>query len=1106
MKRVLLIVLWLKFLLVTYNYAQIPGFKFKPLPSHNKLSNHSVTCMAQDSMGFIWIGTADGLNRYNGYEFDIYRNRVNNPVGLTSNEISQVFVDSNNRVWVITQFGISYFNSSKDIFVPVVSNEEMRGINNLFITAIGQDKKGSIIVTAGNSIFYLNEKKWNFELLAQSDDGLITNFVFGPENDFWLGHDNGKISHYLSNGKKNPDFAGSALCKILEMKTGEVTGLVINENYLWVGYHGFGVVKYNFDTKEIKEYLDGSYERFVVSLYPDNEKCIWITDYTGIKKYNKANDDFYRFYHNVTEANSIRPNVEGVFLDKQGNYYFYYKGEGIFVSYANRGFRQFDTSSQYYWHVLSANIMAISEDKRGNLWMGGFNGGIDVFDWISGKIIRYPNNENDKARLGIGTIFKIYCSNDGLMWVGSHIGGLRSFDRNSGKLNIYQHIPGNNESLRGNDVRSFCEDANGNFWVGVHGMGISYFDVKKGSFKHFTHEKNKLSSDWVESVLLDSNGQLWVGTTNGLNILPPGDSIFQNFLPEGNNPGAIQGNRILCIYESKNNDIWVGTNDGLYVANNNGGFTRCSIKASSEYICSIEEDHHGKIWFSTIAGLFRLNPKNFDLIHYSENDGLQGNGFNPRASFNNGKTELFFAGTKGVNLFNPDDLLFNKTHPKIVFSRFLLFNKAVEKYGAGEILENHMIDTENITLKYNQNVFTIGFTALNLTNPERNEYAYIMDGFDKEWNYVGNKREATYTNLDPGIYNFRVKAANIDGVWSNDPIELKIRVLPPWYRTNLFYILLIVTIIIIPYAFFRLRTENLRRQKKKLMQKVTEKTRILRKNNDTLKQRTIELNRINLILEERKKFIEKQSNELELQAVNLEQRNNELRKLNNTKNRLFSIIAHDLRAPFNTILGFSNLLVETEDYDNIELVASHARYIHDASLQVFNLLENLFYWARSQTNEIHCKLVASDLDQIVNENLSLIKESLIKKGQTINLANYANYKVFIDIDMMRTVIRNLLINAIKFTPNGGSISVFSERVGKMVKLSVTDTGIGIGKEEIELLTIQGEQKTSKGTNGERGSGLGLILCNEFVLRNKGRLVIESEVGKGSTFSILIPSG
>lgn len=1083
--------------------AQVKEFNFKKLPNMKELSSHSVSCMAQDSTGFIWVGTADGLNRYNGYEVKVYVSNGKSSIGLTSNEISSVFVDSKNRIWVGTQQGLSVYDPDNDRFIPISSAVDSGGLRDLYITSINEDLLGRVIVAAGNNLYFFDEKLQKFRLLLESPVGPINTFAIDSKNGIWYGLDDGSLKYFLEDGLllKNP------VADNLQKGDGSpITGLVIRNNHLWISYRGKGVIQYHPETKESKYYLQDGYERYVFFVYLDRLNRLWVCDYTGLKLLDERNDSFYGYYHNPAELNSIRPNIEGIFLDRQGNYYFYYRGEGVYVSYTDRGFKQFDTSALWYWHVKSPNIMAIGEEANGNLWLGGYNGGVDVFDWINGRMVRFNNGENDPIRLGIGSLFVIYCDSEGLMWFGSHSGGLRSYNTETGQLKIYQHSVDDPESIIGNDVRSISEDLDGNIWVGVHGKGVSCLNRHTEKFKNYNYEKNGLAVDWVESVLCDSRGYLWVGTTNGLSMLSPGDSLFKNFMARPDHSAYLQGSRVICLHQSKNENILVGTNDGLYEINhNNYEFKRLGINARNQYICSIEEDHNGVIWFSTLGGLYRLNSLTGEMFHYSENDGLQADGFNIRASFYNGKTELFFAGTKGVNLFNPDELHFNNVPPKIVLSKFILFNKEINDYKPGNILEKHISATNEIVLDYHSNVFTIEFTALNMINPELNVYAYMMEGFDTDWNYVGTKREATYTNLNPGKYTFRVKAANNDGVWNEEGIALQIRVLPPWYRTILFYIIVILVVISMPVVYYRLRTVVLRRQKKRLTHLVAENTRKLRKNNEALKQRTVELNRINYLLEERQQIIEQQSEELEKQAQNLQLRNEELHKLNQTKDRLFSIIAHDLRAPFNTILGFSSLLIESKEHVDKEQVTQHARYIHDASLQVYNLLENLLYWARSQTNEINYVPANSDLNQIVIENIDLIRESVIKKNININTENYINIPVYMDVDMMKTVVRNLIINAVKFTAQGGTVSISSEKNGNKVKLSIADTGVGINNEDLQLLTKPGHQKTTKGTDGERGSGLGLVLCNEFVTRNKGRLIIESKPGEGSVFSILLPS-
>lgn len=1105
MRRFFLILLVLKLVCFSDSAAQIPEFKFRQLPNLEKLSSRSVTCMAQDSTGFIWIGTDDGLNRFNGYEFEVYRSQGQTPTGLTSNEISSIFVDSKNRIWVGTQFGISVFNAAKNNFIPIASPEDPGGLTEIYITGITEDRTGKIIVSAGNSIYFLDEELLKFKLKIESTEGLITSLFIDQSNAIWVGHENGHILYFTDNKFLSVTNFDADINTEIGPDAAPVTGLIVIKNFLWIGYRGGGIVKYDLNTKTKKHYLTGSAERFVMLLYKDQRQRLWSCDYTGLKLYNELDDHFFGYYHNAAELNSIRPNLTGIFLDKQGNYFFFYRGEGVYVSYVDRGFKQFDTSPLWYWYVQSANIMAVSEEANGNLWLGGYNGGIDVFDWINGRMIRFNTYQQASIRLGMGTIFAIYRDSDDLMWIGSHSGGLRSYNTETGELRIYQHVVDDPESIIGNDVRSISEDKFGNIWVGVHGKGVSKFNKAVKNFKHYTVENNGLPSIWVEPVLADSRGNTWVGSTGGLSLLKNGEDVFKNFYATPEQNDGLQGNRVICIHESRKGMIWVGTNEGLYMITPDSlKITRFAESAYNQYITGIEEDHNGKIWFSTLAGLYRLDTETGTFFQFNENDGLQGSGFNHRASFYNGKTELFFGGTKGVNLFNPDNLHFNTTKPTIVFSRFLLFNKEIVDYRPGGILEKHISKLDEVILNYDQNVFTIEFTALNMINPERNTYAYILDGFDSRWNYIGSKRDVTYTNLNPGRYTFRVKAANNDGVWNDDGISLRITVLPPWYRTNLFYFLLVVMAVALPFLFSRLRTVALRRQKKHLSHMVAEKTWKLRKNNESLKQRTVELNRINFILEERQQTIEQQSLELEMQALSLQKTNNELSKLNNTKDKLFSIIAHDLRAPFNTILGFSGLLIDINDRDDLEKVSVHARYVHDASLQVYNLLENLLFWARSQTNEIHCNPIITDLNQIVDDNLDLLKESFVKKELEILTDGYENYPVCVDLDMMRTVVRNLLINAIKFTPKGGSVSLKAKKIKSLVKLSISDTGVGIHKDDMQLLTIAGEQKTTKGTEGERGSGLGLVLCNEFTVRNGGRLIIESELGQGSTFSILLP--
>ncbi|SKC19488.1 sensor histidine kinase [Alkalitalea saponilacus] len=1108
MKRLLksVVVIWLV-LSVQIGFAQYPDLYFKRLPDYVNLSSHYVTHMAQDDDGYIWIGTRDGLNRFDGHEIRVYRavdNQLN--AGLAGNQIEHLLVDSANRLWVVSSDVISVYNREYDRFDIVASPHHPAGLEEFYFNHMEIDLYGRLTLCTGNDLFYFDDATKSFQHLLSTALGYIYSYAFDKQGGIWIGHYNsGGVSYYSDYEADVPLFVLEATLHPSRDQI-SVIDLEVDDQFLWVGIEHGGIARVDRETGAIQNYFHDTSERFVTRFFTDATGTLWSVDYSGMKVYVEEEDRFHGYYHDSHMPGSIRPNLNGVFQDIQGNYYTYYNGEGVYTSSVARGFQLYNESDYYYWHVRQSNISAVHEDVYGNLWLGGFSGGLTVFNWGSGEILWYPSTENIPGKIGRGSVLSIFQDSKSRMWLGTHNGGLHLYDESSNRFEAWR-ADGSNGSLSNNDVRAIAEDSRGNLWIGTHGGGVNQFLVDENIFVLYNELNSTLNSEWIHYLMVDRDDKLWIGTAYGLCVMDIESQEFRSFYAEPGNPEAIHGNQVITILESGNGTIWIGTNNGLFRFNKtNETFIRCDQDFRNSYITSIEEDQNGELWVGTLFGLHRYNPETGDLFHFDENDGIQGPGFNNNASYFNGEDILFFAGSGGVNAFNPDNLHYNSTPPELKFSKFLLFNREVTDYESSSVLNKEINWVDEIVLDHTQNFFSFEFVALNMINSHRNEYAVMMEGFDDGWVYIGSRRQVSYTNLSPGRYVFRVKAANNDGIWNEEGISVKVRILPPWYKTVWFYTAITLVILILIISIFRIRTANLIKQKKRLARIVSEQTRKLRKSNRELMHRATELNRINKILEERQKLITDQREELESQADHLQKSNRELIKLINTKDKLFSIIAHDLRSPFNTILGFSSLLSEFSDQDDREQVREHARIIHDSSLVVFNLLENLLYWARTQTNDIQFSPVHTDLNEIVNENFILIDDGAKKKEIEVDVSDYQNLPVFADINMMRTVIRNLLINAVKFTPRGGKISVSSEEINDRVFIYIKDTGVGLGPSDIDQILTLGASSSTKGTEGEKGSGLGLVLCNEFIQKNGGKLLIESKPGLGSSFGFSLPRG
>jgi signal transduction histidine kinase len=471
-------------------------------------------------------------------------------------------------------------------------------------------------------------------------------------------------------------------------------------------------------------------------------------------------------------------------------------------------------------------------------------------------------------------------------------------------------------------------------------------------------------------------------------------------------------------------------------------------------IHAITQDDNGDIWISSNSGISRLNPEIQSIRNYSKEDGLQGDQFFQQSFLKTRKGELYFGGYSGFNSFYPDSLKDNNFIPPVYITDFQIFNKPID-YNSPQF-PTHISEAKEIKLKWDQSVFSFSFVAINYSHPNKNKYAYIMEGFEKDWNYTdAMRRYVTYTNLDPGEYTFRVKASNNDEVWNEKGVSLKIIILPPWWDTLWFRITMIATVIFLFASILFSRVKQLKSQKLQLEKSVAIKTA-------------------------------------------------ELYELNASKDKFFSIIAHDLKNPFNTIIGFSEMLKEAILSKESNDVYKYASIINVSSVQTFRLLENLLEWANSQRGKISFVPVDVNLKSVISEEFLLLGDLAGAKKIELKSYLYDDLTIRADINMLRTVLRNLISNAIKFTHRNGRVLVNAIVYRNILEVSITDNGVGMSREIMAKIFRIDSNLSSRGTEDEKGTGLGLFLCREFVEKHGGKIWAESEEGKGSTFKFILP--
>ncbi len=834
-------ILPLLLVLIVNLFSMQRDIKFRRLSIEDGLSQNSGNCIVQDNKGFVWIGTETGLNRYDGYSFSIFTYDKENQNSISNSFILALFKDSQGMLWVGTEKGLNCFDPSTGIFTRFVHcTTKKKCLSNDRVLSICEDNEGNIWVGTGFGLNRYDKKSktftsyYNYPADPNSLSHNIVQSLYVDRNGIlWIGtyggglnaYDKNKDRFYRYNHDSNNHRSISsnkimAICEDMSEK-------------LWIGTEGGGLnlfdprsgtsVRYNHDSRRSNSISDNNIKQLLV----DISGMLWIgTNDGGVNVYDRERDSFIRFMHDPNKISSLSHNrIEALYEDKHGGIWLGTRGGG--VNLYNRDAQRFlhYRKLPYTNNSLSYNaVRPIYEDKRGIVWVGTDGGGLNAFNREKEKFTHFLHHPRNPNSISDNRVFAICEDGQGYLWIGTHGGGLNRFHRSSGKFVRFKHSSKNPKSLGDNRIRAIVYDTTGVLWIGTNGGGLDKYDMRSRTFSHFRHDPTKpqtISNDRIYCLFQDRAGILWVGTFGGgLNRFDPATETFTHYRANPSNSNSISKDFILSIYEDTQGVLWVGTvSGGLNRFDRERNiFTHLTTKDGlpDDLIYDIIEDHSGHLWMSTNRGLSRFNPKTKSIKNYDVKDGLQSNEFNTGTAFRNRKGEIYFGGVNGFNIFHPDNIQDNQHIPEIVVTGFEIFNTPVPMGVMSDgrtILEKPLPATKNIKLSYKDNVFSFEFAALHYVYPMRNQYAYIMEGLEKKWNYVKNRRWATYTTLPPGKYVFRVKGSNSDGVWNEKGTSIAIRIIPPFWQTWWFYMILLLIVMAIGAALYRYQIERLKRQK-----------------------------------------------------------------------------------------------------------------------------------------------------------------------------------------------------------------------------------------------------------------------------------------------------
>ncbi len=1132
MKYFKLYIIFVAIIFNSFAFGQKQDIRFHHLTVDDGLSQNWVRSILQDRYGLLWFATGgNGVCRYDGYEFKLYKNDPKNSKTLTTNESNVIYEDRKGQLWVGSQQGISKYDREHDYFTrfPAIATKNIVGffesddkklytvasdgifaivdtviieickscIRSAFSSSIIKDSNGNYWIPTTDGLINIDLQKNTFKQFGHNDqdpkslsDNNLTTLFSDSKKRIWIGSNYAGLSlmKFRDGSPLYPYFQNFWPGNGDSISRGEIKGIFDDGNgSLWVGVENGGLNILNLKKLgegvcQFSHYLNNPYDNTTISnnsiysIYKDKQGTMWVGTYgAGVNYYNKLLFQFDHHKHDPSNKNSISNDIINTFCE-DGDFLWIGTEGGLNIVNRKTGENKVFTYNHQNPNSIGSNaIWSIFKDSRGNIWIGTWGGGVNLFHRESGTFTRFQQTNNAPYSINSNNIFSIKEDSRGYLWFATMGGGLNRYDRNTKQFKIYSSS--NN------------------------GIG------------------NEIAGNWVQDLLITKNNKIWVATSGGVSLFDPEKETFNNFRHDAANPSSISYTGVLVIFQDSKGNIWFGTDAGLNMfVEKDSSFICYSIADGlpDNSIKTMCEDNHGNLWLSTNNGISKFisgvnHPKKPVFKNYNKADGLQGNEFCRKSSLMGTDGKLYFGGYKGFNAFYPDSIKDNTYIPEIVITDFLLFNKHVEIGGKNSPLKKSIDETKELVLNHDQFVISFKYVALNYIFPEKNQYKYIMEGFEKEWNNVGNKREATYTNLSPGTYTFRVIGSNNNNVWNEKGASIKIIILPPWWQTKLFKFFVLLILITSIYIAYYLRIEMYRKKEKELTVLVRHRTQEISKANNTLLDRQT---RIEEYAEEQRTQTERLSkaNELltnkqeliELQAKQLKDTNEQLLVLNSTKDRFFSIIAHDLRNPFHTVSGFAEVLIN--DYKKLppEKIERFLHLILMSSRSGNNLLENLLQWSRSQTGRMSFEPVNLNLSTIAEETINLLEGDAQRKN--IRLQSLIDQKITVNADehMLKTIYRNLVSNAIKFTPENGIISIKSVLIDSIVELTVADTGVGIPPETLSQLFRIEATVTTKGTANETGTGLGLILCKEFVEKHNGKIWVESEEGKGSKFTFTLP--
>ncbi|KNF09198.1 sensor signal transduction histidine kinase [Gottschalkia purinilytica] len=1100
-KRILCLLL--TFVIVIFNtgytYAIENYINFMTLTEKDNLSQGTVRRILQDKEGYMWFGTNDGLNKYNGNDIKVYKEGRFTQNSLPENYITALNIDKDGMLWVGTSKGLTKFNQKRQDYSHFQFNSfDLKSISSNKVEDILIDRDGDMfIATEDAGINKFIKRKGHFKRYTNnpSNPKSISNnrvnvMYEDKRGKIWVGTNYGlnefdkkteSFKHYKHDPNNPYSISGNNITAITEDNKGNI----------WIGTEKDGLNKLDRNTGKFTvfkksdnknqdkkvDYSIGSNN--ITSLLKDKSGTIWIgTTGAGLAFYDSENNRFVKYSADFnTPYGIMSSNIQTIYQDQNDIIWVGTQDSGVSRFNPNAPFSAYKKNIVFEDSLNDNVVLSVYKDEEGIVWAGTREGGLNKVD-LKNRKVKYYDTSNSK--IGSNAIYSIHEDKKGILWLGTDR-GISAFNKNTEEFKIYGNDYNNKSKLSITDkVNTVYRDLEENIWVGTR-EGLYLLDEETGKAKRKYTVSDGLSSDFIKTIYEDSDGILWMGTIHGglirFNKYRNEFKTYQNV--SGNNE-SISSNYILDITEDEEKNLWLATDNGLNKFNKETGVFDVFSEKDGLITVTIRgilaEGRY--LWVSTANGIFKFDTKlekvvaNFDVM-----DGLQGKEFLSGSAYKSKDGDLIFGGTNGFNIVNPQKIDIQYKVPRV-------------KLGVMKTHYDDDIDLENlkqkeVELSYRQNFFTFNFNVLDFKNTDNNRYKYMLEGFDDKWQDNGGRNYASYTNLSPGKYVLKVKGANSDGVWNDIGASVKIKINPPYWRTWWAYCIYILIIIIIVYLSLN--------YVKLLGKMISEKTSQLDKTNKYLMEEVEKRRKAELVLKEKLKENEELFNEkMEIEKF---------------RNDFFVNLSHELRTPLNLILGTlqvsKHYLKEDKISYSSEKLGGHLDLIKKNCYRLQRVVNNIIDVSKIDSKQYKLNVKKVNIVSLVEETVLSATEYARQKELELLIDTDVEEKyIYCDPVEIERVVLNLISNALKFTPKNGNIWV--DILGEdddYVSISVKDNGMGIPKDKQKVIFERFKQADKK---DYQGSGIGLSLTKSLIEMHGGSIELVSEENKGSEFIIKLP--